>query len=100
MMDVLQYKLDELLLDVGVERAVLRHLQHGDFRPAEQPVLIAAIVGVLRMLVVAQADRIGADLADQRKVLVDLLPAHGGKHAGAVLMLGDATELYVLAVEA
>ena len=92
-MDVLKDQLRQLLLRVLHQGGALRHLQHRDFRPAQQPFLVAAVVGRLGMLVMGQPHRVRPHLPDQAEILPDLFRGSRRIYLRPVLMPGGAPQL-------
>ena len=91
-MDILEDQLRQLLAGVLQEGGALRHLQHRDLGPDQEACLVGAVIGGLGMLIMGEADGIGAHLPDEGKILADVFLRGGGKDAGPVLMLRDAAE--------
>ena len=71
----------------------------GDLGPDDHAVLVAQVIEVLRVLVVGQADGVGADLADQVHILLVHLFGQRVADAAAVLMAGHAVQRVLAAVE-
>ena len=74
MMAVLRQQLAHLCLRVPHDALVaVRHGQHRDLRPHEQPHTVADVISVLIMRIMTETYRIRADLTDDREILVQLL---------------------------
>ena len=77
----------------GVELADER-----DLGPDDHARLVGQLIEIRVVLVVGQADRVGANLLDQGHVLLMLLAGDGPAHVKAVLVAGDAVQRVGLAV--
>ena len=71
----------------------------GDLSPDHEAGVVAQVVEILVVLVVGQADGVGAHFLDEGDVLLMVGAADGPALVEAVLMAGDAVQGHVLAVE-
>ena len=81
--------------------AAVRHVlaDIGDLGPDDHAGFVAQVIEVLVVLVMRQADGVGADFLDERHVLVVHRPGDGVAQALAVLMAGDAVQRVAPTVE-
>ncbi len=75
------------------------HGDHGHLGPANEALLIAQIVEILGVLVVGQAHRVGAHLANKAQVLAVHRGREGVSHTGAVLVARYASQRVGTAVQ-
>ena len=97
---VLQDQLSELAFCVLEHTVVgVRHGQHGDLGPDHKAFFVTQVIEILRVLVVRKAHCIGPQLLEDGHVLIQLSTGEGAAHSLAVLVLSDAVQPQMLAVE-
>ena len=97
---VLEDQLGELAFGVFQNAVVaVRHGQHGDLGPDHKAFFVTQVIEILRVLVVRKAHCIGPQLLEDGHVLIQLSTGEGAAHSLAVLVLSDAVQPQMLAVE-
>lgn len=98
MVIILRDELAELREDVLVPFFEL-HRDIGNFRPDDDARLVAEGIEVVVVLIVGKTHGVGAQLADEGKVLFVLSARDSVAHVLTVLMAGDAAQGIALSVE-
>ena len=100
MMGVLNDQFPHLRAAVFMRRGIFVHNgDKGYFRPDNKAQLVTGVVEILGMLVVSQADGVGAEFLDQPGVLPVLLPGEGVSFVQPVLMAADTAQRQGLPVQ-
>src|ERR1039457_2542147 len=100
MIDVLADEVAQLLGAGGLKSEIVADgVDLGNFRPDQNPGLVAQAVKIIAVLVVGAPDDRAAHFLDERNVLVQISLRNRPALVPSVLMLGHAVQMMRLAVQ-